>query len=205
MHSFTVSHSNSGSKSQRPSIQRAIAGIAALGMLVFPVAPVSARAVRVDRDDYNSCAADLLDAGIDPALVAPSCASVLRPEELGSCVADIELDTPATALDALGNCRQVRRPLELATCVVDIHEFTVDPETAIVLDRCRRSLLPERFSSCVVGISDEINLDTFRITPTEMMNTCLDAGERIEDTFPTFVPPQNEPFFDDEGGLRSQN
>ncbi|MDY6937059.1 MAG: hypothetical protein SWY16_05265 [Cyanobacteriota bacterium] len=203
MHPFSVSESNG----QRPFIRRAIAAVAAPIVLAiaFPIAPAFSRAVRVDRDDYNSCTEDLLAAGIEPQLAAPSCASVLRPEELGSCVADIELDTPASAFDALRNCRQVRRPLELSTCVVDIHEFTNDPETAIVLDRCRRSLLPERFSSCVVGISDQINLDGLRITPTEMMNTCLDASDRFEDTFPTFVPPQNEPFFDDERDLRSQS
>jgi hypothetical protein len=179
-------------------IRRSISTIAATvgGLaLAVPLFPALATEIPVSQFDYESCAGNLLASGIDADVVAASCGSMFRPQELGSCVVDIAQNTPVDEMDALSNCRQVRRPLELATCVVNIHSMTKDPVIGEVLDRCRRSLLPERFANCVVGVSNPINASKINIPPSEAMNACIDARDRIEDTFPTYIP-QDEPFGD---------
>ncbi|MGB5900001.1 MAG: hypothetical protein WBG66_17560 [Geitlerinemataceae cyanobacterium] len=187
-------------------VRRTIATVAATAgglTLMVPLSSVSATEIPVSQLDYESCAGNLLNSGISADLVAASCGSMFRPQELGSCVADIEQNTPVAAIDALSNCRQVRRPLELATCVVNIHSMTNDPAIGEVLDRCRRSLLPERFANCVVGVSNPLDAPKFQIPPSEAMNACIDAPDRIGDIFPTYIP-QNEPF-GDRPNLRSSD
>jgi hypothetical protein len=187
-------------------VRRTIATVAATTgslALTVPLSPVLATEIPVSQLDYESCAGDLLNSGLDADVVAASCGSMFRPQELGSCVVDIEQNTPVEAIDALRNCRQVRRPLELATCVVNIHSMTKEPAIGEVLDRCRRSLLPERFANCVVGISNPINAPKFNIPPSEAMNACIDAPDRIEDTFPTYIPQDDS--FDDRPNLQSRD
>jgi hypothetical protein len=153
-------------------VRRTIATVAATAgslALTVPLSPVLATEIPVSQLDYESCAGDLLNSG----------------------------------LDALRNCRQVRRPLELATCVVNIHSMTKEPAIGEVLDGCRRSLLPERFANCVVGISNPINAPKFNIPPSEAMNACIDAPDRIEDTFPTYIPQDDS--FDDRPNLQSRD
>lgn len=187
-------------------VRRSIATVAATtgGLaLTVPLSPVSATEIPVSQLDYESCAGDLLNSGIEADVVAASCGSMFRPQELGSCVVNIAQNTPVDKMDALSNCRQVRRPLELATCVVNIHSMTKDPVIGEVLDRCRRSLLPERFANCVVGVSNPINAPKFNIPPSEAMRACIDAPDRIEDIFPTYIPQDDS--FDDRPNLQSRD
>lgn len=186
----------------RRSISTVAATVGGLALTV-PLSPVSATEIPVSQLDYESCAGNLLASGIDADVVAASCGSMFRPQELGSCVVDIAQNTPVDEMDALSNCRQVRRPLELATCVVNIHSMTKDPVIGEVLDRCRRSLLPERFANCVVGVSNPINAPKFNIPPSEAMNACIDAPDRIEDIFPTYIPQDDS--FDDRPNLQSRD
>ncbi|MBK4729666.1 hypothetical protein JJD41_07265 [Oxynema sp. CENA135] len=158
------------------------------------VAPAAAFGEKTN--DYQDCATALLDANLPPERVATACARVLHPEDLATCVTEIETQTDVVATDALEACVRVRRPAELATCVVDIADGSPEGDAPAILDFCRRSLLPQQFSQCVVGLKNELDL-----VSTQAMGFCIDAGDRIRDFDPTFIPgdgtpvepPRNEP------------
>jgi hypothetical protein len=163
------------------------APLAIAGLLVLAIPPEPAAAAflfQAQRNEYETCAANLLDVEIDPPIAAEACGEVLRPRDLSNCVERITRQTSVAGLDALLSCRQVRRPLELASCVVDINRETDNPALTEVLDTCRRSLLPKRFADCVVGLSRRID----NLTPTNAMATCLDAGDPVVDFAPNFIP-----------------
>jgi len=86
-----------------------------------------------------------------------------------------EVGVPAE--DGLYNCYRDRRPLELATCVVEINEFLEADDTGIIVENCRRSLLPLRYSDCVVGLT---NAGEEAIAPVAAMEECISA-----DAFPS--------------------
>ncbi len=139
-----------------------------------------------DRSDpryFQNCARDLLENGIPAEQVAAACADALVPTDLSACVSDIARRTPVEANLALFACFRSRRPLELANCTIDITRETLDPfyrndsvELAATardaLERCRRSLLPQRYAACVVGLSRPMTL-----TPLDIMSACLDAED----------------------------
>ncbi|NJN57463.1 MAG: hypothetical protein HC879_08160 [Leptolyngbyaceae cyanobacterium SL_5_9] len=160
-------------------LQIAAIPLIATGLL----AAVSTAPVAAIGNDYQTCASELLGAGISEEEAAAACAGSLNPEELSECVIEIDVGTAVEAADALSGCRRVRRPEELSTCVVDI-AFNVDAAEGLsVLDYCRRSLLPERFSECVMGLRTEVGFPT-----DEILNTCIAAGDRPRDLSPTFIP-----------------
>jgi hypothetical protein len=74
--------------------------------------------------------------------------------------------------------------VELSTCVFDIGNRAREAEALSVLDYCRRSLLPLRFSNCVVGLSREIDFSTPRA-----LQTCIAAEDFPTQLSPTFAPP----------------
>jgi len=137
-----------------------------------------------DAEDFDNCADALLRSGLPEEQVAIACAEALVPEELSSCVSDIAEHTPVEANFALFACFRSRRPVELANCTIDINRETIDPyytsnvtESAAsareALDRCRRSLLPERYAACVVGLSRQ----DLALAPPEAMSVCLEAED----------------------------
>lgn len=160
--------------------------VAAVGLLAWslPVGP----AVAASGNNYEKCASRLLKAGIAPETISASCGSALRPDELANCVVKINGKTDISAEDALDTCKRVRRPQELATCVVNISKQTDASMAGAVLDNCRRSLLPARYSDCVVGISRSMEL-----LPAQAMAACIDAGDRISEFDPSFVPQNQLP------------
>ncbi|MCT7984697.1 hypothetical protein NG796_15470 [Laspinema sp. A4] len=154
-----------------------------VGLIPLNPAPASAR-----NNDYNRCAAELLDRQLSPETVALACASALRPEELSECVVEINSRTDILAEDALTRCQQVRRPLELATCVVEISDGSTEGEAPLILDFCRRSLLPAEFSECVVGLQNQIDLVT-----SQAMSVCIDTRDRVGSPLPNFIPGREPP------------
>lgn len=136
----------------------------------------------VDEADYDTCARNLTRGKISAAAAADACAKAIRPRDLGICVDRITSNNIAGE-DALAVCREVRRPVEASTCVVNIRQRA--PQTALinVLSGCRRSLLPERFSRCVVDLSRELRLAT-----DQSIATCIDATDRSRDVAPTVLP-----------------
>lgn len=179
--------------SQRFPLVPAIAAVLLSALL--PVEPASAildigfdpynpPPYRAKIRDYRSCTTGLKNAGIADADVAAACAAALYPRDLSICVSEIDSDTDITAPDALSACRRVRRPVALAKCVVDITGTGVETtEQSTVLDSCRRSLLPNRFSNCVVGLKTGVNIPI-----SDALSSCIAASSRPRDVTPGFIP-----------------
>lgn len=140
------------------------------------------------RNDFRVCAARLLSVSITAEAASLACAMALRPSDLSSCVTRIERQTQIASVDALSSCTQVRRPEELATCVVGISLNTQEAVNPGVLNYCSRSLLPVRFAQCVVGLRAEIDF-----SPTQVMNSCIDASDKITGVLPSFIPTTTQP------------
>lgn len=154
-----------------------------LGMMVPSLAVTIASA-----NDYRVCTARLLNLGISQQAISQECAKALRPRELSACVVRINQQTQISAVDALSSCGQARRPEDLSSCVVGISRNTPENLHTSVLNYCGRSLLPERFAQCVVGLRSEINL-----APTQAMDTCIDASDRVTGFSPASAPPATTP------------
>jgi hypothetical protein len=161
-----------------------LAVLGSLGMSL-PSAAVTASY----NNDYRVCAARLLSVGVAAETASQACATALRPRDLSACVIRIEERTQIPASDAVATCREVRRPENLATCVVGISQNSQEAVNPVVLDYCRRSLLPERFAECVVGLRAEIDF-----APTQAMEACIDASDRVSGFLPSFILGPTPPF-----------
>ena len=115
---------------------------------------------------------------------AVACANALQPADYSRCVVTMSLRTPAITNDALTACTRVRRPVELSTCVVDITNRSRDSQVPTVLDYCRRSLQPIRFSECVSGLTREVDAAISRA-----LDNCIAAEDFPRQLFPNFPPP----------------
>ena len=166
----------------QPLFQRALKlaaattfGTASLGAMAIAtgVGVNSAAAASPDSPDYFGCTAGMTAAGIAEADAIAACASARYPEDLGACVVDVNDSTGLTAASALLVCERSRRPVEVANCTIDIHNSLLTSPSPKVLENCGRSLLPERYGSCVVDIAaaTEVGID-------EAMTQCLRAGYR---------------------------
>ncbi|MGB8690686.1 MAG: hypothetical protein WCD53_25610 [Microcoleus sp.] len=139
------------------------------------------------KNPYRVCIQELIGAGVAPDAASGACAGAIHPRDISKCVVQINRKTNIAGMDALSSCQRVRRPNELATCVVDINGKSRTQAAAplLVLDQCRRSLLPQQFSECVVGLSRQLDFPTDRL-----MTTCLDARDVSQlDGLPAPTPP----------------
>ncbi len=127
-------------------------------------------------EDYNICAENLQAVGLSPQVTAQACAMSVRPKQISTCVSRINYDTGISAEEALVGCVSVRRPEEMATCVVNITQNLSDANPLKVLDSCSRSLLPEQYSFCVLGVTPSTALPV-----TNVLNTCLTPPEQFID------------------------
>ena len=148
-------------------------------------------------NEHQSCSASLTEVKLDRLSVAQGCAEALHPQDVGTCVVRIvnnqSVNNKIVNLDALDACHRVRRPLELATCVTMIHQSTEtmpfsNDASKMVLDSCRKSLLPERYGRCVVGFRNNPLQKTIvdvamtdRTKELDGLNTCLDATDYRKD------------------------
>lgn len=154
----------------------AIAGLLAIAIPQTPVAAYT---------DSQICAAQLVRwAGVSQEAASGACAQALYPKDISRCVVTISLITPTLKQDALVACTRVRRPVELSRCVSDISKRTQTDEVPTVIDYCRRSLLPTRFSDCVTGLSRELDFAIPRL-----LDTCIAAEEFPRNFSPTVAPP----------------
>lgn len=154
----------------------AIAGICAATALIS-TAPVLA-------NDYEVCTRDLIDLGIEPALASAACSDTYKPVEVSNCVVNVTQSADVSTLTALEACARDRRPSEVATCVSQIHQGLAVTESAKVVELCHLSLLPTRYSECVVG------LNAAGIEVAASLNECISAGYRPTDIAPSFIPVQ---------------
>lgn len=157
-------------------------------------AMAQSRSVGTDSDAYRRCGKDLADAKLEAAVAADACASALRPEELGRCVADLTQNQTVVALSALEACRRVHRPIELQACVQDITRQDAKATVTPVLEACRQSLLPVRYGRCVVGLNQSLNVAT-----TVGLATCLNASDRPQTVESDFIQLERLSRFDNAG------
>ena len=166
--------------------------LATLGLLATALPPMPASAITIrfprTKNEYRACSVELMGAGLTADAAANACAGALHPRDISKCVVQINRKTNIAAVEALASCQRVRRPKDLATCVVDINTKSRTPTTTplLVLDQCRRSLLPEQFSECVVGLSRQVDFSVDRL-----MTTCLDTRDTVSqlDDRPTPTDP----------------
>ncbi len=129
-------------------------------------------------ENYRRCADVLLKQGIAPQSVASACAVALKPEQLSSCVSNINRRNKSGLNPdvILNSCQQVRRPDELSTCVIDIGRKIRDVEPVVILRSCQNSLLPKLYSQCVLGLAPEVGL-----SGSNLLGTCLDPKNYVSD------------------------
>ncbi|MEM1310060.1 MAG: hypothetical protein AAF722_01220 [Cyanobacteria bacterium P01_C01_bin.70] len=153
-----------------------------MSISTLPLATNSAQAQALDLD-YDACADQLLNAGVDADAAAIACALSYRPTEVSGCVSSVLNAADVTPTAALSACSRDRRPDEVASCVSSIHGDLVVSDSQSVLDHCHRTILPERYAACVTGISDEIGYAT-----EDALASCIAAGYRPENVTPTYIP-----------------
>lgn len=141
-------------------------------------------ATAFDPNQFRICAAELQNADISVEQATSACSEALNPKDLSFCVLKINGITNILSTDALAACFRVRRPLELSSCVVEINKETRDPVPLNILDYCRRSLLPVRYSQCVVGLSRAVDIDSNRA-----LASCIAADDYPRNLAPIFAPP----------------
>lgn len=159
-----------------------------------------------NNNQFSACISQIVRTGVSPQDAATACSEALIPKELSRCVVMIKSKTPIDGNLALQACFQVRRPIDLGNCVVDIHRAAplfaanslkqTETETAKepdklgistqILDSCRQSLLPGRFSECVIAVSRGVDKNN----PSQALQTCLSAEDFPRDLFPSY--PQNQ-------------
>jgi hypothetical protein len=133
--------------------------------------------------DLSKCVSEIrADTPIKPENALDACYQVRRPRDLASCVVDIHAD----ALETQSETPQSQTSNQTkAMTVGQTQSPPVEREanlSLVALDSCRRSLLPDRYSECVVGLSDTVP----KITPINAMNTCLSAEDFPRDLFPAY-------------------
>jgi hypothetical protein len=134
----------------------------------------------------------MINNGVPAEQAGTACSDALIPKELSECVSIIKNRTQIAGIDALRGCYQVRRPVDLGNCVADIVAQTpttaatsddknteINPQLA-VLDSCRASLLPGRYSECVTALNRQVS----GITLGGALDTCLSAEAFPADLYP---------------------
>lgn len=152
----------------------AIAGLHVGLWALLPVSPATAK-----DNSFEICSSELIDAGISAIEASEACSRALAPDDLSLCVTSMNQQAFVPAEEALLACFRDRRPLELATCVLEIDQATLPVNPTSVVDHCRRSLLPLRFSECAIGLTA-----TGEIALAEALDSCIDAEDYPRDLIP---------------------
>jgi hypothetical protein len=119
----------------------------------------------------GTCANSLISSGVAQLSAASACSDALEPTDLATCVTEITA-TGIKGDEAIQACYRVRRPDELASCVTTINSSLAPgkEQSAVALDSCSRSLLPERHAECTLDIAA-----VSKISSEEAMKSCLAA------------------------------
>ena len=177
-----VGYSPNRNNPSLPRIFKFCAGqiaIASLVTMAIPSRPANAFT------DFQICTAQLIRyATVSPGAASVACADALNPKDISRCVVTIAQISPTLNQEALFACTRVRRPVELGRCVFDITNRSRGTEAPRIIEYCRRSLLPERFSQCVTGISREVDAGLPRA-----LDSCLAAEDFPRNLSPNFAPP----------------
>ncbi|MFW6367837.1 MAG: hypothetical protein ACOCZG_01635 [Halothece sp.] len=125
-------------------------------------------------DEFRVCAEELQEAGLSPDEASAACADAIRPKDLSLCVLSMNQEVGIDANEALSNCFRNRRPVELATCVIEINDFLDSDNLTPIVENCRRSVLPLRYSDCVVGLTETAEEE---IAPQKAVEDCITAED----------------------------
>ncbi|MEL6939748.1 MAG: hypothetical protein AAFO84_11210 [Cyanobacteria bacterium J06598_1] len=155
-----------GTKSLVRVAAASLFGSLPLGMTLL-VSSASANA------DFFECTTGMVAAGIAEDSASAACASSRVPNELGACVVDVSEFTGLAAPSALLMCERSRRPTEVANCTINIHDAFLESPSNKVLENCGRSLLPDRYSVCVVDI-----VEATEVAVDNALDQCIRAGYR---------------------------
>lgn len=148
--------------------------------LVTPIVLASPPAAAAN--DFAICTSALINAGLDNSVAAGACGKALRPADLSSCTLDVASTAEVSTDQALLACQSDRRPKELATCVDEIHQQLEVTDSTAVINSCRLSVLPLRYSDCVVGVASAADLAV-----ADSLLRCSAAGYIPTDVAPTFI------------------
>ena len=144
-------------------------------LLAIPNSPAIAGSI-------GGCANSLITDGVDKSAAAAACSDALQPNDLASCVGTIAANTDIKGNDALQSCYRVRRPDELASCVTTVSGSLEIAESMMVLDTCRRSLLPTRHAECIVDLAS-----ISQISNEEAIKSCIAAEFNPGNTAPNTI------------------
>ncbi len=161
------------------SLSSGLGGLSVVAALVMAGVPMGGA---IAANDYERCAADLVGLKVTSEEAASACAKALHPKEIATCVGTVAGQGVAIA-EALSSCNQVRRPVDLGNCVTDIRGKVSGTVAKDVLGNCQRSLLPNQYASCVVGVNTAAKLPAMKA-----MDTCIDAGYYPKELHETFIP-----------------
>lgn len=158
-------------------------GIAVLSSLMLAALPLPTQAAKDSQGDFRRCVSGLSKAKISNEEAVAACGRALNPQYLETCVVEISRDSAYQPGDALNACRQVRQQEEMAACVTNIRRSLKEGVAADILDSCRRSLLPVRYSRCVVGLTQ----GSSGLSPATALNSCNDELYFPREIDPTFI------------------
>jgi hypothetical protein len=134
--------------------------------------------------DMASCVVDIHDEAIAAATPAQNNNSEAKSE---GKVTKVAQDSPAAPPPATGEPSDLPAPSpETDTPQPSESTPTTDPESSpslLALNSCRQSLLPERYSSCVLAVNQNVP----NITPAKAMATCLSAEDFPRILFPAYT------------------
>ncbi|MBD2576640.1 hypothetical protein [Oscillatoria sp. FACHB-1406] len=142
-----------------------------------------------ENNPFAICAAELRETEVSESEALEACAESLEPDDLSWCVLRLYNSTSVDGTSALRSCFRARRPVELATCAIDItRAFQEQPSSGTeniqdialsALDGCRRSLIPNRFADCAVGLNRQSDF-----SQTSILNACIAAEAFPPTLFP---------------------
>ena len=128
-------------------------------------------------DDFFDCTTALLDAGISQVSATAVCAAARYPSQVSNCAIDVTEVTGLAVADALNVCERSRRPDEVANCTLNIYDSLSEVDGAVPTlsahTFCGRSLLPERYGTCVVDLTEATDLSV-----DDSLTRCIRAGYR---------------------------
>ena len=130
--------------------------------------------------DLAQCVVNIQEDALQPYLDRLS--SINAPDEVIAPAPVIENNAPDQALPPAPVVEDNAPDQAIAPAPLpQVAPETLEPITLLALDTCRRSLLPERHSDCVIALSRDIP----DLSPTAAMETCINA-----ETYPPEVIPE---------------
>ena len=145
--------------------------------------PLLLSAQLAQANEFGGCSTGLVAAGVKTSAATAACARALHPEQVSNCVTTITSSLKLDPNQVLQACSRDRQVEELASCVTTVKGVLTEASGSTVLDKCRQSVLPQRYAECVTGLVEAIPL-----AAGEAMTECMAAGQPPTELTPSFIP-----------------